>query len=138
MSFKNTAISGGVVIIGAAGILGATNPSMENYADFATKEAIIYLETDACTQKLPIVGNSFQDECIKTAQSPDTQARIRSLIIENTDRRNYGIFSLYKTDLTVKDIVPFLPENLLPKYQAESVGVLKLFKTYGAKEAEKP
>lgn len=136
MTLKSMAITGGIALLGIAAVLRATNPSMENYATFATQEAITYLETDACTKKLPIIGNSFQDECIKTIQSPDTQARIRSLIIENTDRKDYWLFSVYKTDLTVKDVVPFVPENLLPKYQAESVGVLKFFKTYGAKEAK--
>ena len=135
MALNKALASGGVLLLGAAGILGATNPSAEQYADFAGQKAVTYLETDVCTQKLPIIGNSFQDECVKTVKSPETLTKIRSLMLENTERQNYIFFSLYKTDLSVQDIFPLLPGDLLPKYQAESLGILTLFHTFTAKEA---
>lgn len=136
MGLNKALVSGGVFVLGVAGLLSATNPSPEQYADFAGQKAVTYLETDVCTQKLPIVGNSFQDECIKTVQSPETLAKVRSLMLENTVRENYIVFSIYKTDLSIQDLVPFLPGNLLPQYQAESLGILKFFHTFATKEAQ--
>lgn len=135
MALNKALVGGGVLLVGTVGILGATNPSAEQYADFVGQKAVTYLETDVCTQKLPIVGNSFQDECVKTVQSPETLAKVRSLMLANTERKNYILFSLYKTDLSIQDVFPLLPGNLLPKYQAESLGILTLFHTFTAKEA---
>jgi uncharacterized protein YceK len=136
MGINKALVGCGVLLVGAAGVLGVTNPSPEQYANFAGQKAVKYLETEICTTKLPIVGNSFQDECVKTVQSPDTLTKVRSLMLENTVRQNYILFSVYKTDLNIQDLVPFLPGNLLPQYQAESVGVLTFFHTYNTKKAE--
>lgn len=126
----------GGVLLGGAVVLGVTNPSMNDYAGFATERALTYLEQDACTKKLPLIGNSFQDECVRTVKTPDFRENVYQLMLENTDRQNYGLFSLYKTDLSVQSIIPFLPNQVLPRYQAESIGILKLFRTYKTQENE--
>ncbi|MEY2978914.1 MAG: DUF4359 domain-containing protein [Prochlorotrichaceae cyanobacterium] len=136
MGLNKGLIGSGAILVGAAGILGVTNPSPDQYADFAAKKAVTYLETEVCTRKVPIFGNSFQDECVTAVQSPDTQSRVRSLMLENTERQNYVLFSLYKTDLNVQDLIPFLPGNLLPQYQAESLGILTFFHTFATAETD--
>lgn len=133
MALNKALVGAGVLLGGTIGVLGVTNPSPEQYADFAAQKAVNYLETEICTASLPIVGNSFQDECVKTIQSP---AQVRSLMLENTQRQNYILFSIYKTDLNIQDLVPFLPGNLLPQYQAESLGILTFFHTFTTKKAE--
>jgi hypothetical protein len=136
MALNKALVGFGALLVGTAGVLGVTNPSPEQYADFAGQKAVNYLETEVCTTSLPIVGNSFQDECIKTVQSPDTVAKVRSLMLKNTERQNYILFSIYTTDLNIQDLVPFLPGNLLPQYQAESLGILTFFHTFTTKKAE--
>ena len=136
MDVKKVLIGGGAFLAGSAVALGVTNPSLERYADYSTRKAIAFLEQDLCARKLPLVGNSFQDECVRTVQSPDSESKIRTLILKNTERQNYGLFSTYQTELTVQDVVPFLPGNLLPQYQVEILGVLTQFHTLSTGETE--
>ncbi len=126
-------VGGTIVALGVA--LGLTNPKPEAYLDFAMVEGSNYLKTEACTAKLPLVGDSFKDECIQAVDTEAVQTRIRQALVENTQRQNYVLFSLYSSDLSVGDLLP-LPSGLVPIYQVKSVGVLTRFRVYEAGEQE--
>jgi hypothetical protein len=127
MAFAKGLMGTGIVLVGTAAALGVTNPSPDRYADFATTNATHYLETKVCTHKLPLVGNSFQDECIKIAQSPEMRTKIRESMTRNTQRQNYILFSIYQTQLNAHDLLPILPGDLFPQYQAKTLGILNFF-----------
>lgn len=126
-------VGGTIVALGVA--LGLTNPKPEAYLDFAMVEGSNYLKTEACTAKLPLVGDSFKDECIQAVDTEAVQTRIRQALVENTQRQNYVLFSLYSSDLSVGDLLP-LPSGLVPIYRVKSVGALTRFRVYEAGEQE--
>jgi hypothetical protein len=137
MKFNTVAAGFGATIAGLGLVLGFTNPTPEDYIRFAVDEGTEYLETEACTQKLPLVGNSLQDECVKFVHSEGAQDRIRKAIVEKTKRQNYLLFSIYRSDLSIQDVLPMLPGNLVPEYRVETVGFLKTFKIYETGEKDK-
>jgi hypothetical protein len=135
MKWQSLVTGGGATIVGLGALLGFTNPKPEAYVDFALVEGTEYLKTEACTAELPIVGNSFQDECIQAVDTEAVQSRIRQAMVENTQRQNYFVFSIYKSELSVSDLLP-IPGDLLPIYQVESVGILTQFKVYKTGETQ--
>lgn len=124
----------GVVIVGLGVALGVTNPGPDEYVDFAVAQGTEYLETEACTLELPLFSGPFQDRCLELVQSEAAQDRIRKAMIEKTERQNYLLFSVYRTELAIQDIVPFIPGNFVPTYYVESVGILKTFRVYKTEE----
>ncbi|MGA1284847.1 MAG: DUF4359 domain-containing protein [Prochlorothrix sp.] len=126
-------VGGTIVALGVA--LGLTNPKPEAYLDFAMVEGSNYLKTEACTTKLPLVGDSFKDECIQAVDTEVVQSRIRQALVENTQRQNYVLFSLYSSDLSVGDLLP-LPSSVVPTYQVKTVGALTRFRVYEAGEQQ--
>ncbi|MEB3274940.1 MAG: DUF4359 domain-containing protein [Prochlorothrix sp.] len=125
----------GGTIVGLGVALGLTNPDPEDYIEFATVEGSQYLKTEACTTELPLIGDSLQDECIQAVETEAVQARIRQALVDNTQRQNYGLFSLYSSDLSVGDLLP-IPPNMVPTYHVKTVGALTRFKVYEAEERE--
>lgn len=125
----------GAAIVGLGVALGLTNPKPEDFIDFAVIEGSNYLKTEACTTKLPLIGDSFQEECIAAVDTEAVQTRIRKILVDNTERRNYILFSLYSSDLSVGDLLP-VPQGMVPTYQVKTVGALTRFKVYEAGEQE--
>lgn len=112
-------------VLAAIGIgMAATNPAPEAYDDYATEQLTIYLKDNACTQAPAVLGNFLQTQCAQLLN--DNQEQIRRLIADNTDRQNWLLLSVYKTDLTVSD--------LLPSYHFETIGVFGNLYTYKAEQ----
>ncbi len=120
---KIVSIAGGVVLLGLGGLLAQTNPDQAAYEAFATQAATDYLQHEGCT-KAPF---GLEDECRSALKS--NQAQIRKVIANGTERHNFGLFSLYTTDLSLSSLVPFLGP-LLPSYHVESIGGLGKFVIY--------
>jgi hypothetical protein len=135
MNWKILGLGFGVTIVGIGVGLGVTNPPPEDYVDFATVRATEYIETEACTKELPLVGNSFQDECIQAVKSEPIQDRLRATIVANTERQNYLILSFYRTEVAIQDLVPLIPADFLPTYQVQTIGALNQFRIYEAQES---
>ncbi len=120
--WKGTAtIAAGIALASFAAILAATNPSQEAYEDFATQQLNTYLEESVCA-KTP--GSGIQIQCDLLLRS--NQSKIRRLISRGTQQKNFVLFSIYTTDLSIS--------SLLPSYHVEAVGVLQQFKIYQAKQ----
>jgi hypothetical protein len=95
------------------GILAITNPSQASYEEYATKELILYARENLCNQ----VPLGLSNQCQGFLHS--NRAQIHRLIGEGTRRRNYGLFSLYQTDLSIS--------TLVPSYRAEALEILHNF-----------
>jgi hypothetical protein len=48
---------------------------------------------------------------------------IRQVVLQNTDRQNFWLFSLYRTELSLQELVPAPFGDQLPSYEAESLAI---------------
>ncbi len=106
-------------------LLVATNPGPQAFEQFAVASASAYLKEEVCRQPLPFLGSSMQQQCLSFVDH--NQALIAQILQENTRRQNYGLFSIYATDLNPERIFPVLPAKLLPRYEVKTMGVLRDF-----------
>lgn len=134
MASKSTVYGSSALLIAVAGVLFCTNPPGQRYESFAVSEAKDYLVADACPRKLPFLGDSLRDECITLIQSEASTPLLRSMIRQGTQRQNFGLFSLYRTQLDIETLVPALPRGWVPVYEIEAIGVLNTLTIYRAQE----
>jgi hypothetical protein len=132
MGSKGLRYGGLTLFAGLVGVLFCTNPSQEQYQAFATAEAKDYLVDDACTRSLPFVGDSLRDECIDFIQSDRSTPLIENMIARSSDRRNFGLFSLYSTELDLETLMPALPRGWVPSYRIDALGLGTHFLIYRA------
>jgi Domain of unknown function (DUF4359) len=115
---KLIAIMGGALLIGASGILAATNPDQTSYESFAATQLTHYLGQEVCGDAAKDLG--LGQECEKLLRS--RQSAIRRLVARQTERQNFLLFSIYRTNL---ELMAFLPS-----YQFETVAALGQFHIY--------
>ena len=132
MGSKGLHYGGLALFTSMAGVLFCTNPPIEKYQAFATAEAKDYLVDDACPRPLPFLGTSLQDECTDFLESNRSNPVIQGMIARSSDRRNFGLFSLYRTRLDMETLMPALPRGLLPVYQIDAIGLGNQFMIYSA------
>lgn len=122
ISCKSLIWTGGMVLLGLAGIMVATNPTDTAYERFATQELSTYIEDNVCGgTPLPF---GLGSQCTFLLQS--NQPQIQRLIANSTHQRNFLFFSLYTTNLSLDDS--------LPSYHVETLGVLQNFHTFKIQE----
>ena len=102
------------------GLMAVTNPHQADYEEFATQELMLYAEENLCDQA-PL---GLSGQCQGFLYS--NRSQIRRLITQGTRRRNYGLFSLYQTDLSIS--------SLVPAYRVEAIGILDHFLIYKVKQ----
>lgn len=122
------------LLVAIAGVLFWTNPKTTTYEAFAVAEAKEFLATDACDRPLPLVGNSLKEECVQFVQSDASTPLFLEMIRQGTQRQNWGLWSLYRTRLDVKRIMPALPQGLIPVYEVKSIGILNTVIVYQVEE----
>ncbi len=119
-----------IASVGAAGIavlgvtMANTNPEQAEYEEYAVQRLTTYLKADVCKKTPNFLQNIIQVNCNKLVDSANPQ--IRDIISATTARQNYAIFSVYKTELKI--------DNLLPNYKFETVGAFDNFYTYKAEK----
>ncbi|GAB4159400.1 MAG: hypothetical protein Fur0046_38830 [Cyanobacteria bacterium J069] len=124
--------------IAAVGIgLAATNPSNDAYDQYATARLSSYLNQEVCPDAPDLFGIDLEDACADLLEN--NQDELQELISDNTQRYNYGILSVYQTNLSAHQLLPadvrtFLPPQLLPAYEFKTVGIAGDFVTYEAKK----
>ena len=121
--------------LGVAMVL--TNPTQPAYNRYATKRLTRYVNENVCPQAPNILGNDLQDQCVELLR--ENQADIQKLIAQNTERSSFLFLSLYKTDLSVHELLPreirqFVSPQLLPAYAFETIGIFQGFHTYKARQ----
>lgn len=113
---------GGIVLGSSVTALALTNPSQSEYENYATQRLSSYLNRTICADLPAGLGSLLEQKCRAALQA--NQHNLRTVIQDNTQARNYLLFSIYST----RFIVPEL--EMLPSFQVETVGVLSQFFTY--------
>ncbi len=133
---KNSLILGGAVLAGLAGVLAITNPNRQTYEEFATEQLMIYAKQELCEDVSQDLGGFLSRSCetfVEVGRDP-----ARQLIRQQTEQQNFGLFSIYKTDLSVDEFIPSDLISLIgetpPAYHVESVGILQQFIIYRIEE----
>lgn len=115
----------GLVVLGSAGLMALTNPDETAFGEFALQQ----VKTQGCKE----VPQIIREQCPQFVQ--DNQSQVKKLITQSTKRENYGLFSIYRTNLSTRSIVPNLPIFLdLPAFQLETVGMFGKFYIYQAEQ----
>ena len=104
----------GLVGVGAA--LAFANPSQSAYEKYATTQLKEYLQDNVCQE-----AGFLQDGCTSLVDTGNSE--VEKLISSSTQRKNFGVFSIYETELSTA--LPFVPS-----YHIETLGVLNTFHTY--------
>lgn len=123
MALKNIGI-GGIVAIGIGAIAFLTNPGEQKYLQYADATLKTKVKDKVCAQVSKDLGVWLEGQChilINTA-SP----YIAEVIVRQTRRDNFLLFSIYQTDLP-------LPAPL-SDYHLETIGVFGNFYIYQAQK----
>ena len=110
----------GIALAGLAGLMAFTNPSEKAYQDYATENLTIYLKEHACNQVPKELGDFLATHCKNLVDT--AQPQVKELIAHKTTRKNFVLFSIYDTELTLN--------NALPGYQFQTLGLLSSFHIY--------
>jgi hypothetical protein len=123
---------GTAILTGLLVSLAVSNPSQSEYEEFATVQLTAYLQQNVCPQAPKIWGKSLKRECKRLVDS--NQSELKELISQTTERYNFILFSIYKTELSITKISPFLLSDLLPSYHFGTLGVWQKFYLYQAEQ----
>lgn len=113
----------GVAIVGLGIAMAIANPDQQAYEQYATVQLTSYLKTSVCTQGQNIFGNLMQQPCNSLVETIKPQ--IQPLLSQNTQRQNFIFFSIYRTNLSLSNFIPFAPS-----YQIETIGAFNNFYSY--------
>jgi len=123
---------GTAIVTGLLLSLAISNPSQSEYEEYAKEQLTAYLQQNVCPQAPKLWGKSFTRECKRLVNS--NQSEIKELISQSTERYNFILFSIYKTELSITKVSPFLPSGLLPSYHFGTLGVGHKFYIYQAEQ----
>jgi hypothetical protein len=133
---KNFKIGGylaAMVLVGLGVAMAVTNPDQAAYNQYAAHLLSQQIQEKECVK----LDDSFRDLC-KLLERQEGQALLKQLVAKNTERQNFWLWSIYKTNLSTGDIVPDFLSNLLSlptvSYHAETIGLFGQFQTYKAEQ----
>ncbi|HHP7232452.1 MAG TPA: DUF4359 domain-containing protein [Xenococcaceae cyanobacterium] len=107
-----------IAFLSVIGVLIATNPGSKKYEQYAAKALNYYLKDTVCQEVTEVLENPCSI-LVDLARPQLTAA-----IAQTTRRKNFLVFSIYQTDLSIL--------SALPNYQFETIGILDYFYTYQA------
>jgi Domain of unknown function (DUF4359) len=114
----------GVLLIGLGAAMAMTNPPQSAFEDFALE----HLRVEGCKQ-MPF---GLAKQCPRFVD--DNQPQIKRLMTRHTERQDFVLFSLYRTDLSLGSIAPNFPlMPMVPSFQFQTVGVLGQFYLFEAR-----
>ncbi|GAB4227498.1 MAG: hypothetical protein Kow00121_56240 [Elainellaceae cyanobacterium] len=111
--------------IGVATIV--TNPDQDSYEAYASQRLSIYLQDNVCNR-----ASILESTCESALR--DNQPQIQQFITQGTERQNYLFWSVYRTNLSVDELLPSVVQGLVPSYHFETVGIFSSFYTYRAEQ----
>jgi hypothetical protein len=113
---------GGLAVLSVA--MAKTNPNQAQYEQYAAQRLTEYLKSDVCAQTPNLIQNIVRFNCSKFVESARPQ--IREIIGISTQRQDFLVFSIYRTE--------FKLNSWVPSYKFETVGALENFYTYSAQQ----
>ncbi|BAT54303.1 hypothetical protein NOS3756_32710 [Nostoc sp. NIES-3756] len=125
---KPFTIMASIGALGLTTVLGVTmaktNPHQAEYEDYAVQRLSEYLKSDVCNKTTKLLERLMNYNCDKIVDSANPQ--IRQLLSATTERQDFFLFSIYRTELKISDFIP--------SYKFETVGAFNNFYTYTAQE----
>lgn len=112
----------GLVALGVA--MAMTNPSQAEYEEYATQRLAEYLKGDVCQKTGNFLENLIKSQCDNLVDQ--TIPQMRDILARSTQKQDFVIFSVYRTDLKISSWIPL--------YKFETVGAFDNFYTYTAKQ----
>ena len=85
---------------------------------------VAYLKSNVCKKSQNPLENLIQMNCDKLLEAANP--RMREIISISTEKQDFLIFSVYRTD--------FKLNNWIPSYKFETVGAFENFYTYNAQK----
>jgi Domain of unknown function (DUF4359) len=123
--FKITASVGAMVLAAALGVTMAwTNPGQVEYEEYGVQRLTQYLKQDVCKKTSKFLETFIHTKCEEMVDSANPQ--IKQILSATTERQNFILFSVYRTDLKLS--------SWIPAYRFETVGAFNNFYTYTAEE----
>jgi len=123
---KLTPLISGLVVLGIAGGMVATNPSRESYHNYAAAEMNRRLKEQFCGD----FSKDFVKKQCENLLNDMGEERMQKIIADSTQRNNYFLFSIYQTEFD------FSPLPKAKSYQFTTVGVVQNFWTIQAKQQQ--
>ena len=114
----------GITLAGVGVAMALTNPSQEEYEEFALQQLTVYIKDNVCEKAPENFDNFLKRQCSLLIETGSPQ--FKQLISETTQRQNFIFFSIYRTDLSVS--------SFLPSYHFESVGAFDNVYIYQAEK----
>ena len=112
----------GAALISLGTAMAITNLGPKDYEEFAAEQLSDYLEENFCDRTESSIANILQQPCKDVVKS--VQPQLQTIISQGTQRQNYLLFSIYKTELSIA--------SFLPAYEFETVGAFQNFYIYKA------
>ena len=118
-----TAAAAVLVVAGSSAALFVTNPTREDYQDFAGDTLVKLATKEVCErQALPMVLQLWISDCPRLIA--DQEPALALLADQLTRRWNLGIASIYVTTVGGQNLLPALR---LPRYSVTSIGLAGQF-----------
>ena len=118
-----TAAAAVLVVAGSSAALVLTNPSREDYQDFAGETLVNLATKEVCErQTLPMVLQLWISDCPRLIA--DQKPALALLANQFTRRWNLGLASVYVTTVGGQNLLPALR---LPRYSVTSLGLAGKF-----------
>ena len=125
MKISTVITSVGVVTLFLLGaVMVKTNPREAAYQQYAVGELTGYLKSNVCKKTPTILEKIINVNCDKLVETANPE--MRDIIAATTERHDFIVFSIYRTDLKINDWIP--------GYRFETVGAFDNFYTYSAQK----
>ncbi len=111
------------VLAGLVTAMAITNPDSSTYEEYAAEQLTTYLKEDVCSQ-VPKAFETLVQDCASLIDS--NRPQIKQIIVRSTQRQNFILFSIYRTNLSISSVVPL--------YRFQTVAVMQNFYTYSAEQ----
>lgn len=111
------------VLTGLVTAMATTNPDSSTYEEYAAEQLTTYLKEDVCSQ-VPKAFETLVPDCASLIDS--NRPQVKQIIVRSTQRQNFILFSIYRTNLSISSVVPL--------YRFQTVGIMQNFYTYSAEQ----
>jgi type II secretory pathway pseudopilin PulG len=115
----------GIGLVGVGVAAAVTNPSPQEYQEYAVQALSAYARQEVCSQQEQSFLRQGCEVMIQTLQPT-----LHDIFARNTQRQNFIVFSLYISDISPVQITPLFPDTDLPSYHFETLAAFQQFHTY--------
>ena len=99
-----------------------TNPSPDEFKSYAGAQLVTVISDELCGGGLPMVLQLWVNDCPRLIR--DQEPALAELAGQFSRRRNFGLASVYTTNLGGQDLLPTLR---LPAYSVKTLGIAGQF-----------